>query len=407
MKNKVGSDIVAIFIYLLLFVLTLVGIQQIWSSELFDTIHFLNWDADHYNFIKEKGYKDFRLAFFPLFPIIWRFLDVGVYAIILINSIIFFISFYILIKNLEIKGVKEILMYLSIPSFVFFYLPYSESIFFLCSLIIILGLKNNKNYLVYIGLFLSILSRPAFTVFIPALIITQLLYRNKEKISLTIGFYLLVSILGIISVGIIQFYDSGEWFKFFSEQKNWGNHLQIPKLPLTSWAGGFIVRTDGFAFLIGILSGSFLSALILKLKWVKDTVLPKEVIFSLAYLGGITIAVLLFRGGSLFSLNRFVFATPFIIVVLNYWIKQQFNLKIKKLLLIFGLIFIFWFLFGSYVHIQEIIKFGLLSLYATLIFALKSDKEIIKKYSLILLIIINFSFQIIFYIRFLNGDWVG
>lgn len=407
MKNKVGSDIVAIFIYMLLFIVTLVGIQQIWSSELFDTIHFLNWDADHYNFIKEKGYKDFRLAFFPLFPIIWRFLDVGVYAIILINSLIFFISFYILIKNLEIKGVKEILMYLSIPSFVFFYLPYSESIFFLCSLIIILGLKNNKNYLVYIGLFLSILSRPAFTVFIPALIITQLLNRNKEKISLTIGFYLLVSILGIISVGIIQFYDSGEWFKFFSEQKNWGNHLQIPKLPLTSWAGGFIVRTDGFAFLIGVLSVSFLTALILKLKWVKDTVLPNEVIFSLAYLGGITIAVLLFRGGSLFSLNRFVFATPFIIVVLNYWIKQQFNLKIKKLLLIFGLIFIFWFLFGSYVHIQQIIKFGLLSLYATLIFALKSDKEIIRKYSLILLIIINFSFQIIFYIRFLNGDWVG
>ncbi|MCX6196369.1 MAG: hypothetical protein NTY55_06900 [Flavobacteriia bacterium] len=407
MKNKVGSDIVAIFIYMLLFIVTLVGIQQIWSSELFDTIHFLNWDADHYNFIKEKGYKDFRLAFFPLFPIIWRFLDVGVYAIILINSLIFFISFYILIKNLEIKGVKEILMYLSIPSFVFFYLPYSESIFFLCSLIIILGLKNNKNYLVYIGLFLSILSRPAFTVFIPALIITQLLNRNKEKISLTIGFYLLVSILGIISVGIIQFYDSGEWFKFFSEQKNWGNQLQIPKLPLTSWAGGFIVRTDGFAFLIGVLSGSFLTALILKLKWVKDIVLPKEVIFSLAYLGGITIAVLLFRGGSLFSLNRFVFATPFIIVVLNYWIKQQFNLKIKKLLLIFGLIFIFWFLFGSYVHIQQIIKFGLLSLYATLIFALKSDKEIIRKYSLILLIIINFSFQIIFYIRFLNGDWVG
>ena len=130
MKNKVGSDIVAIFIYMLLFIVTLVGIQQIWSSELFDTIHFLNWDADHYNFIKEKGYQDFRLAFFPLFPIIWRFLDVGVYAIILINSLIFFISFYILIKNLEIKGVKEILMYLSIPSFVFFYLPYSESIFF-------------------------------------------------------------------------------------------------------------------------------------------------------------------------------------------------------------------------------------------------------------------------------------
>jgi hypothetical protein len=130
MKNKVGSKNFAILIYMLLFILTLVGIQQIWSSDLFDKINFLNWDANHYNFIKEKGYQDFRLAFFPLFPIIWRFLDVGVYAIILINSLIFFTSFYILIKHLEIKGVKEILMYLSIPSFIFFYLPYSESIFF-------------------------------------------------------------------------------------------------------------------------------------------------------------------------------------------------------------------------------------------------------------------------------------
>ena len=65
MKNKVGSKTFAILIYMLLFILTLVGIQQIWSSDLFDKINFLNWDANHYNFIKEKGYQDFRLAFLP------------------------------------------------------------------------------------------------------------------------------------------------------------------------------------------------------------------------------------------------------------------------------------------------------------------------------------------------------
>jgi hypothetical protein len=390
-----------------MFILIILAIQQMGFGEIFGARNFLYWDAEHYNFIKENGYQGFRVAFFPLFPIIWKLFSVGVYGIVIINGLTFLISFYLLIKHLEIKRVELILMYLSIPSFIFFFLPYSESLFFLCSVIIILGLKNNKDSLVYIGLFLSVLSRPAFTILIPALIITELLSKRAGKIYLRIGFYLLISLLGLLLVGVIQFYDTGEWFKFFSAQKGWGNQLQIPKLPLTSWAGGFIVRTDGFAFLIGVLAGGYLSALILKLKWIQGMRPPREVIFSLAYLGGITLSVLLFRGGSLFSLNRFVFATPFIIVALNYWITQQFDLKIKKLLLIFGLIFIFWLLFGSYVHIQQIMKYGLLSLYAILIFALKSDKAIIAKYSQILLIIINLTFQTIFYFRFLNGEWVG
>jgi hypothetical protein len=400
-------ELKTIVLYIILFVLTVITLHQICLKDLFESTNFLNWDAEHYNYIKENGYLGFRVAFFPLFPLVWRFLSVGEFGIVIVNAIVFLLSFYILIEKLNIKRAEEILLYLSIPSFIFFFLPYSESIFFLCSTIILLGLKNNKDYLIYIGLFLAILSRPAFTIFIPALVITEFLNNNRDKKYLRIGIYSFLSLLGLLLVGIIQFYDTGEWFNFFSVQKGWGNQFQIPKLPLTSWAGGFIVRTDGFALLIGVLSGGFLSALILKLKWIKGNIPPKEVIFSLAYLGGITLSVLLFRGGSLFSLNRFVFATPFIIVVINYWITQQINLRIKQLYLIYGLIFIFWLLFGSYVHIQQIIKFALLSLYAILMFAIKSDNEMIRKYSLILLIILNFTFQVIFYLRFLNGEWVG
>jgi len=406
-KKIIEIPTFGIGIYALLFILALVGAQQIWFSELFDKMNFLNWDAEHYHFIKENGYQGFRVAFFPLFPLIWRLSSVGVYGIVILNGLTFLISFYLLLKNLEIKRGELILMYLSIPSFIFFYLPYSESIFFLCSVIILSGLKNDKDYLVFIGLLLSTLSRPAFTVFIPALLITELLSKRAGRIYFRIGYYLLLSFLGLLIVGIIQFFDTGEWFKFFRAQEGWGNHLQMPKLPLTSWAGGFIAKTDGFAFLIGVIAGGYLSALILKLKWIKGLMPHREVIFSLAYIGGITLSVLMFRGGSLFSLNRFVLATPFIIVALNYWTTQPINLSFKKLLLIFGFIFSFWFLFGSYVHIQQIMKFALLSLYVLLIFALKSDKVAIRNYSLILLTTINFIFQIIFYIRFLNGEWVG
>jgi len=403
---KKYSELIAIGYYLI-FVLIIVSIQQIWFRELFDGMNFLNCDAEHYNYIKENGYKGFRVAFFPLFPLLWRAMSVGIYGIVLTNSLIFLFSFYLLIRNLKISSIKEILLYLSIPSFIFFYLPYTESLFFLSSVILLIGLANKKDIFVYLGLFFAILSRPAFTVFIPALIIAELLYENNRKVFVRISLYLLITLIGVLLVSIVQYIDTGEWFKFFSAQKAWGNELRLPKLPLTSWAGGFIVRLDGFAFLIGSIAGVYLTAVIFKLKWIREKVVPKEVVFSLAYLGGITLSVLLFRGGSLFSLNRFVFATPFIIVVMNYWINKGLLFNSKQLLLIFWLIFFFWFLFGSYVHIQQILKFMLLSLYVVLLFAIKSDNQIIKKLSFLLLIVLNLSFQIIIYYRFLNGEWVG
>jgi len=116
---------------------------------------------------------------------------------------------------------------------------------------------------------------------------------------------------------------------------------------------------------------------------------------------------LIFRGGSLFSLNRFIFATPFIIVAFNFWLKQNYKFNTKQLLYIFGFIFLFWLLFGSYGHIQTLLIFLSLSFYVFLIFAIKFEKNIVSKIASILLILINITFQIIFYVRFLNGGWVG
>jgi hypothetical protein len=339
--------------------------------------------------------------------LIWKFLALGTYGAVLLNSIVFLMSFYLIVRKLKIKNSLEIVLYLTIPSFIFFYLPYSESIFFLCSIAILFGIKDKKYYLIYIGLFFAILARPAFTVFIPALIITEFFSEFRTKTWLRISIYIGISLVGVLLVTFIQFLDTGEWFKFFEAQKHWGNFLQIPSLPLTSWAGGFIVRLDGFAFLIGIISGGFLLGLIFKLKQFRNSVIPSEVIFSLAYLGGITLIVLLFRGGSLFSLNRFIFATPFIIVAFNFWIKSDFCITKKQLFSIFGLIFIFWLLFGSYVHIQLMLKYLLVTFYAILIFAMKSEIQFIRKWSLIALIFLGFTFQVVLFIRFLNGNWVA
>ncbi len=400
-------ELFTIGFYILFLSAILVTMQQIWFPDLLKSEHFLNWDAEHYEFIKQNGFESYRVAFFPLFPLIWKFLALGTYGAVLLNSIVFLMTFYLIVRKLKIKNSLEIVLYLTIPSFIFFYLPYSESIFFLCSTAILFGIKDKKYYLIYIGLFFAILARPAFTIFIPALIITEFFSEFRTKTWLRISIYIGISLVGVLLVSFIQFLDTGEWFKFFEAQKHWGNFLQIPSLPLTSWAGGFIVRLDGFAFLIGIISGGFLLGLIFKLKQFRNSVIPSEVIFSLAYLGGITLIVLLFRGGSLFSLNRFIFATPFIIVAFNFWLKSDFCITKKQLFSIFGLIFVFWLLFGSYVHIQLMLKYLLVTFYAILIFAMKSEIQFIRKWSLIALIFLGFTFQIMLFVRFLNGNWVA
>lgn len=403
------SEIKIVGLYTTIFVLLIFIINKFFMIDILAEVNFLNWDAEHYNWIKNYGYKDFRVAFFPLFPFIWKFSQLGIYGISILNSILFLTSFVFLTQQLGVSG-KEVLLYLSIPSFMFFFLPYTESVFFASSTLLIIGIKKNNFSLIYIGLLLSTLARPAFTIFIPALIILELLKDQELKFKLKrIIYYILIVLIGLIVVGLIQYLNTGQWFKFFSAQKLWGNELQIPKLPFTSWAGGLIVRLDGTAMLAGLTAGTLLLIYILKIikSKQKSELIPNEVLFSLAYLGGITLSVILFRGGSLFSLNRFVFATPFIIVITNYYVNMSISFSNKNLLLAFFAIMIYWLSFGSYVHIQALLKFTLLTIYIMLFLCMKSESKLVNQFSTYIFITINFTFFSIFFFRFLNNSWVG
>jgi hypothetical protein len=306
----------------------------------------------------------------------------------------------------------ELIMYLSIPSAIFYFLPYTESFFFLSSTLLLVGLKNENNKMLYLGLFLCSITRPAFTVIIPALVLMELISdsTSREKIRNILKYFLVTSI-GILFVAFLQFKDTGKWFEFFSVQDGWGNHLQMPKLPLTSWGGNMIVRLDGISLLFGLFAGIFLLIYIFKLFNFRRFVVPKEVILSLAYLGGMTLIVLLFRGGSLFSLNRFLMATPFIIVAVNYYLNSLFSVSKKQLIVVFFGIILYWLLFGSYVHIQAFLKYTLVSGYFLLFLILKFENEKVSKIAWFSFIGLNFIFQLFFYSHFLvtKGEigWVG
>ena len=404
---KKPAEIKMIILYALFFISVLFLLNHFFFPNILDVQNFLHWDAEHYYWIKNNGYKDFRVAFFPLFPMLWKVCSLGVYGIVIANALLFLVSFYFLVKLIGATN-REVLLYLSIPSFCFFVLPYSESVFFASSTLLLIGLKKKKNILVLLGLLLSTLSRPAFTIFIPALLIAELICEQVNKqLFLRILAYIFTALLGLLLVGLIQHHYTGIWFNFFEVQKGWGNKLQMPSFPLTSWAGGLIVRLDGAAMLTGTLAGIAICLYVVKARWKKRVHMPKEVIFSLSYLAGITLSVLMFRGGLLFSLNRFVFAVPFIIVAIHFYLVQGIHFSRKQLIIGFVLLFLFWLSFGSYVHIQALLKYILLSLYLFLVILIKVPNKSAGNIFYYLLILLNVIFQFVFLIRFLSGGWVG
>jgi hypothetical protein len=401
MKSISIIGIYSIFFSSLVFILNSYIFPGFLSEE-----HFLNWDAQHYFSIKNGNYSDFRTAFFPFFPLVWKITGFSILGITLFNSLIYLFSFYWLTKVFHFTSL-QILLFLTIPCAIFYYLPYTEAFFFLFSSLIIVGLKKKNYTLIYLGLFLCVVTRPSFTVLAPALFITFWLTLDslKERIKHCFSASIVVS-LGILSVLAVQYFYNHSAENYFSIQKGWGNFLQLPHLPLTSWAGGFIVRLDGVAFLFAVLSGLLLLVTFMRKKKQKHPLSP-EFVFSALYIVGIGLLVLLFRGGSLFSLNRFVFATPFVLIVLYYWLEYKINLTSKQILLIGIGIFLFWLLFGSYVHIQVLLKFLLLTLYMVLLFIIKHHNQSIQRYWLIGLIAINGIFQLLLFVRFLSNSWVG
>ena len=142
MKFKLKENKV-IGIYILGFLVVLFILKFTFFPDLFSEKHFLNWDAAHYFTIKNEGYQGFLVAFFPLFPLVWKLTHLNVFGIVILNALLYFSSVYFLVSKMKLTSL-ELVLYLSVPSAVFYYLPYSESLFFLSSTLLILGVKNEK-----------------------------------------------------------------------------------------------------------------------------------------------------------------------------------------------------------------------------------------------------------------------
>lgn len=133
--------------------------------------HFASWDAEHYLFIAAHGYEAGagRCAFYPLFPMMIRYFSIVTFGSQLLAGMIlsnlfslvgWFIFFMLVCRRFGESTAKlAVILLMTFPGALFFQFIYTESLFFLLLMLLLLGLQENWFWLALAAGFLLPLAR--------------------------------------------------------------------------------------------------------------------------------------------------------------------------------------------------------------------------------------------------------
>lgn len=214
--------------------LTPYGNPLLWSWANFDGVHYIG--------IINEGYKArFTQAFFPLYPMLIRFLDPIFRNFILdglfVSNICALLSFYLLYKLIRLDyedsiAKKSILFLLVFPTSFFFGSFYTESVFMVFVLSSFYFARKKKWFLAgFFGILASI-TRVTGIILIPALLME--VFNKKETFRQKIV-PMLFSLLPIIGIGIYMIYLQIEFsdpLYFIHSQAAFGASRSTEKLVL-------------------------------------------------------------------------------------------------------------------------------------------------------------------------------
>jgi hypothetical protein len=275
-----------------------------------------NFDGHHYIMIADRGYGNFDQAFFPLYPLLIRYLG-GILnsnytlAGLLISNISIFLGIIVLwylLKKIKFneENIKwSIIFFLFFPTSFYFAGVYTESLFILLIFLSFLALESNRWIIYFVGASLASLTR-------------------------LVGAFLLAPI-GLVGYMIYLAKTYGDPLLFIHVQPAFGANRsggEVILLPQVFWRYLKIYTTvpvANYEFWIAVLEMAFLlgTLILLFIAW-KKKVHIRWILFSLAA----TIAPTL--TGTLSSIPRYVLvAFPIYIVLAN--IKRK---PIRYLLLI-------------------------------------------------------------------------
>jgi hypothetical protein len=395
-----------------------------------DGTNVVKWDAVWYDSIRTKGYEYYwymasNSAFFPLFSYVWKVLHLNGIGISVFNFLLFIFSILILVKNFS-PETHKVLLYVSLPTSIFFFLPYSESFFFFFSTIFLVGLHKNNFRLIFWGLFFASLTRATALFFIPSIIAMEILnsesFLDKKGLK-NILFYSSASVIGLLIVVLFQYVQTNEWFPFAKQQfRFWKHVLAIPEFPLLSHGGEKSLWIDSFAFFTGVCSFFILiAALIIKIFKKKITFeTNKPFLFSSGYIVMLTLYSLFFNPKCLDaqttidSINRYIFSTSFFFVFFIFALRSfSFNFRNVALFifLLIGVLFlsglgtklVFLGVNSSLLH-SNLFFF---SLFTYIFLHYLSSHPIYGKSIAYSLFTLNIILSILSLHNFITGNWAG
>jgi Gpi18-like mannosyltransferase len=193
-----------------------------------------SWDGGNFLEIAKKGYTNNDLiVFFPLYPVLIRvffFLN-PIFIGIIINLSCLILGLYFLTKLLKDHVDKNIiyktLIYLLIfPTSFYFISLYSESLFFLLSVLTFYLYHKKQTKWAILAAILSSLTR--FSGIIVALLLVIESFRSKNPNR----FYTLFSFSGILLYALYNYLLIGNFFALLSAESEWGRGIAFPGFPI-------------------------------------------------------------------------------------------------------------------------------------------------------------------------------
>ncbi|TYZ08889.1 hypothetical protein FY528_11785 [Hymenobacter lutimineralis] len=318
------------------------------------------WDVIWYNQIREGGYvysetQMSNAAFFPMLPYVWRLSGLWLLGMSLLNASLFLAASAWLAHQLRLPPRLQLLL-LSTPSLLFMVVPYTEALFFVFSTLLVLGLRRRRLWWWLLGLLGCGLTRSASTMFTPALVFMVLMWAmqpGQRKTAIVWGASGLGALL--LSIGLVattQWYQTGEPLGFIRAQKHWGHTLRALNFPFSDPSGIDVLWLDAQALWLGVAAAGLCTWLAWRwlLQWRQQRAFPilaPEVIFALGYCVGVTLFILSYQGGSLWNIGRYIFATPFFVVLVAYQASLPAWPWRRYLLIALGTM-LFWQVFGIY-----------------------------------------------------------
>ncbi len=204
-------------------------------------INFGNWDAGHFLSIAENGYTlRVEYAFFPLYPLLINFL--GVFKIpalaggIILSWVFAALSLAVFIKLLKLDFSesitrKALLFLLVFPASFYLFLPYSESLFLLLTLLSFYFYKKGKYLPASLLASLSAVTRLAGLAVILSLWL-GLIFKNRKALKKRESWSLFLAPLGFLAFCMMLKIRTGDPLYFLIAERDWQRILSLPGLSI-------------------------------------------------------------------------------------------------------------------------------------------------------------------------------